>query len=217
VSVNSNALSEQWAAFVDLVDDVKPYLQIPLSDTTRDITLKLVVDGVCEWVQREVGKPIGATEFKRKFDGNTGWNGTYIMLPYVPVLEVISVDEWWGNSGDHTLTEQTPANQVDGWQCEYQTGRLTRVFQGQIPKPWFPGSGNVWVVWRAGYNPAPASARLAVLEAIKWWWDNTQQQSRGFNPNAAEYDAPDTQQFWGAVVPAMMQPIITQFASVGIG
>lgn len=215
MSVNSNALSIEWANLVDLANDVKPFLQIPATDTTRDPILQGLIDGISDWVQREIGQPIAKTRFDAKFDGNSGWNGSYIMLPYVPVLEVVSVTEYWGNSGGHVLTEQTPTDQVDGFQCEYATGRLTRVFQGLWQKPWFPGSGNVLVVWDAGYNPTPKGAQLATKIAIKWYWDNLMQHSRSAR-GGDQWERPDEAQFWGSVMPAMLKPLVSQFARVGI-
>ncbi|MBV9805208.1 MAG: hypothetical protein JO130_18565 [Solirubrobacterales bacterium] len=217
MSFNSNALSTQWGSFLDLQNDLKPFLNVPSSDTSRDVVLQDLIDGISEWVQLEAGRPLAKTRFEFKFDGNSGWKGSYLMLPYVPVLEVISVTEYWGYSGPHVLTEQTPTSQVDGWQCEYRTGRLTRVFQGLIPKPWFPGSGNVIVEWDAGFNPVPKSVQLATKEAIKWYWDNTQQHSRSRPSGQDEWNRPDPSQFWGSVMPAMMRPLLEQYAQVGMG
>lgn len=218
MSINSNALSIQWGPLVAL-DDMKSWLQVPSSDVSRDVLLQGIIDGISDWLQREVGQPIAKSRFDWKLDGNSGWNGSYIMLPYVPVLEVVSVTEYWGVGGVHVLTEQTPTAQVDGFQCEYPTGRLTRVFPGLIQKPWFVGVGNVIVTWDAGYNPVPPSAVLAVKEAVKWYWDNTQQHSRSVRPQQGEneWQRPDPSQFWGSVMPAMLEPLVSQFAQVGIG
>jgi hypothetical protein len=216
VSINANALSTEYGNFVDLTE-TKTFLQLPASDTSRDGLLQDLIDGVSDWVQREVGRPLAQSRFTFKFDGSTGWRGSYIMLPYSPVLEIVSVSEYWGMSGAHVLTEQTPTHQVDGWQCEYRTGRLTRVFQGLIPKPWFPGSGSILVTWDAGYEPVPAAARLACKEAIKWYWDNTQEHSRNTRQQGDDWSKPDASQFWGSVLPAMMKPLLDQFGQVGIG
>lgn len=217
MSINANALSIQWGNLVEL-SEMKTFLSVPSSDVSRDTILQDLIDGVSDWTQREAGKPIAKSRFDYKFDGASGWNSSYIMLPYYPVLEIVSVTEYWGDSGPHPLTEQTPTNQVDGWQCEYRTGRLTRVFQGLIPKPWFIGVGNVIVSWDAGYNPVPPSARLAVKEAVKWYWDNSIQHGRGTRPQAEDaWQKPDPSQFWGSVVPALMRPVITQFAGIGVG
>lgn len=219
MSINSNALSIQWGSLVDLANDVKPFLQVESSDTSSDAVLERLIDGISDWVQREVGRPLAKSSFTKKFDAD-GFTST-LFLPYCPVLEVTSVIEYWGVSGPHTLTEQSPTNQVDGFQVDYPTGALTRVFQGLVPKPWFPGQGNIIVAWDAGFNPVPASVTMATLEAIKWYWDNTQQQARSGPMGAVQsqegWARPDVSQFWGSVVPALLKPVIDPFVQVGIG
>lgn len=178
----TNALSgPQWTDFLTVTDDVMPWLQLTTSDIPAGGTLaqnlQAITSMACEWVQDYLGRPVGPTTFDRRFDGWSGWMGAYLELPYYPILEIVSVTEYWGVSGPHVLTESTPTVQVDGYQCEWQTGRLTRVFPGNVQKPWFPGSRNVEVVWTAGYNPIPHTFRLATLEVIAHWWRNYQQQS----------------------------------------
>ena len=175
---NLNASSVTWQSYVDLKQDVKPWLQIPINNVQGDSRLQLLIDGTCQWAQRRIGQPIAPTTFQRRFDGWNGWNGAYIELPYYPILEVQQVIEYWGFSGPHYLSEQTPTNQVDGYQVVYELGRLTRAFPGLVQKPWFPGSRNIEVTWVSGYNPVPADIKMATLEMIAHWWRNTQQSAR---------------------------------------
>ena len=185
---NTNASSLIWSNFLDLEQDVKVWLQRPVTAPANlDYQLQLLTDMVCQWVQRKLGQPIAPTSFTRYFDGWSGWNGAFIELPYFPVLEITSVTEYWGVSGPHVLNESVPTNQVDGWQCVYERGQLRRVFPGLVQKPWFPGSRNIEVSWTAGWNPCPADIKVASLEMIAHWWRNTQQQS-GNRPTATEYD-----------------------------
>jgi hypothetical protein len=59
---------------------------------------------------------------------------------------------------------------------------------------------------------------MATLEAIKWYFDNTQQVSRSFRPQGdSEYDAPQSSPFWGSVMPAMMRGAVEQMSQIGIG
>lgn len=175
---NYNASSPVWGNYVDLEHDVLPWLQLTSVSTTQTQILQLLIDMTCQWAQKRRGRPIGPTEFFRRFDGWSGWNGAYIMLPYSPVLQVLSVTEWWGTSGPHELQEQTPEHQVTGFTCDYPTGMLTRVFPGLVQRPWFPGSRNLEVTWVAGYNPIPADLKVATIEMIAHWWRNTQQSAR---------------------------------------
>lgn len=168
-----------WNNFIDLQHDVFPYLQIPDDGSfTRGSVLQLVVDYVCQEAQQIMGKPIGSTAFFGRFDGWSGFNGAYIMLPYYPVLQVTRVAEWWGASGPNILFEQTPENQVWGFNLDSRTGMLTRVFPGLVQMPWFPGARNIEVTWTAGYNPVPAMFKVPALEIIREWWTDNQQASR---------------------------------------
>lgn len=184
----------QWKDYLTVTEDVLPWLQMSAADlaavTGGQANLQLITSTVCDWVQETLGRPIAATQFDRRFDGWSGWNGAYLELPYYPVLNIVSVVEYWGVSGPHNLSESTPTNQVDGWQCVYDTGRLTRVFPGNVQKPWFPGSRNVEVVWTAGFNPVPPRFRMGSLMAVEWVWRNKFQQAATHAGVESEYDAP---------------------------
>lgn len=218
---NTNALSDPaWQDFLTVVDDVLPWLQMSASDIPSSgplyTSMQLLTSAACEWVQDYLGRPVAPTTYTRRFDGWSGWNGMFLELPYYPVLELVSVTEYWGVSGPHVLSESTPTAQVDGYQCEYLTGRLIRVFPGNVSKPWFPGSRNVEVSWKAGYNPVPARIRMATLELIKHWWSNTQQQS-ALRPGAEpDYD-PDEGSGPFSGVPDRIYAWLSPFSQVGIG
>jgi hypothetical protein len=214
MSLAGNATLPVWGNYVDLEDDVKPWLQLQSTDTTKDTLLQIVIDGICQWAQNKLGQPIGPTTFDRRFDGWQGWNGAHIMLPYYPVLEVKTVTEWWGVSGPHDLTEQTPTNQVDGFQCEYLTGRMTRVFPGLVQKPWFPGSRNIEISWVAGRNPVPGDLRLATLEDVAYWWRNTQQSGRG---GRGEYGGAEGNTGLWIGTPTRVADLLNQYLQVGMG
>ena len=214
---NTNASSLVWGSFVDLDADVRPWLQIPLTAPAKnDYQLQLLTDMTCQWVQRKLGQPIAPTQFTRYFDGWSGWNGAFIELPYYPVLEITSVIEYWGTSGPHVLTESTPTNQVDGWQCEYLNGSLRRVFPGLVEKPWFPGSRNIEISWTAGSNPIPPDIKVATLEMIKHWWTNTQQQA-GNRPTATEYHPEVVAAGLWQGTPLRITALLDSYAQIGIG
>jgi hypothetical protein len=219
VSLSSNSTSLIWGNYLDLDQDVKPYLQMPAYDTVRDYTLQLSTDSACQQVQKMLGRPIAPTTFDMRFDGWSGWNGANIELPFYPVLEVITVNEYWGVAGPHLLLEQTPTNQVDGFQIDYKTGRLIRVFPGLVQKPWFPGSRNIEVQWTAGYNPIPADIKEATLELIAWKWRNTQQamRSNGPSPIGAEYDTSNMANGLWPGIPHRLQEVFDSYMQVGMG
>lgn len=217
MSLNDNASSFIWTNYLDLANDVYPYLQIPNDGSfTRGLDLQLVTDYVCQESQQIMGKPIAAQEFFYRFDGWSGWNGAYIMLPWYPVLQINEVTEFWGASGPHILEEATPENQVDGFAINYRLGQLIRVFPGNIAKPWFPGVRSIEVTWTAGYNPVPARFKVPALEIIKEWWTTTQQVSRS-GPLPAGYEGINEADTTYAGLARRVRSAFFSEAQVGIG
>lgn len=209
-----------WTNYVDLTNDVKPYLQIPTASNPADAELQGIIDMSCTWVQNYLGRAIAPTQFFRRFSGWSGLNGAYINLPYYPVLSVVSVVEYWGLSGPHTLTEQTPTNQggQDVYQMDYLRGTVIRTFMGLVQRPWFPGSRNIEITWTAGYNPVPADIRIATLQLIAHWWHQTQQVSRTAPLPAGAIGSggePVAGMFAG--VPPETERLLSPYAQMGIG
>lgn len=218
-SVPADQITPQWQNYLDLTEDVKPYLQVDASNTTADVRVTLVSDMACQWVQNYLGRPIAPTTFFRRFDGYTGLDGSYIMLPYYPVLEIVSIVEYWGLNGAHELVYQTPLAQGGAGQEMYQmdwvSGTIIRTFQGLIRRPTFPGSGNIEVTWQAGYNPVPADLRVATLELVNYWWRSTQEAPR-WDPHAADYDGGGLSKLWPAV-PNRVMTLLEPYTQQGIG
>jgi hypothetical protein len=216
---NVNALTSPiWQDFLTVDSDVLPWLQMGTQDVNQSLVqnLQLITSMACDWVQDFLGRPVAPTQFDRRFDGWSGWNGAYLELPYSPVLEVTSVIEYWGVSGPHVLLESTPTAQIDGWQLEPLTGRLIRIFPGNVQKPWFPGSRNIEVVWMAGYNPVPPTIRVATLELIAHWWRNTQQQSAMHAGAEADYDPEESGGPYEGV-PDRIYALLSPKTQIGIG
>ena len=165
--------SPVWQSYLDLANDVKPFMQWAAGSSTQDQQLQNTIDAACWWAQDFLGRPIAPTTFFRRFNGYTGWGGCYIDLPYSPVLGVPIVTEYWGASGPHTLTLQTPESQggSDMFTLDSLRGVLTRSFLGLQLRPTFPGLANIEVTWQAGYNPIPPPWRRATLKLVKHWWD----------------------------------------------
>jgi len=211
-------VSPVWQTYLSVEEDVKPYLLIPAENPRLDRVLHDLTDMACVWVQNYLGRPIAPTTFFRRFDGWTGWNGSIIHLPYYPVLQIITVAEWWGNMGPNYLTEQIPANQGSAYvfQCDYLRGTLIRTFPGLVQQPWFPGSRNIEVTWTAGYNPVLADVRIATLELINYWYRNTQEFMRTQKP-LQEYDADSGSRMLWPAVPNRVTQLLQAYTQVGIG
>lgn len=187
-------ISPVWQSYVDITNDVKPFLQWPTGVSAQDGLLQNVIDAACWWAQDTLGQPIALTEFFRRFDGYQGWGSSTVSLPYRPVVvdgsHTITVVEWWGASGPHTLTMQTPAAQggSDMFTLDALEGIIFRSYLGLLPRPTFPGLRNIEVTWWAGYNPVPLHYRYATLRLIRHWWAHDfQSQVQGFQRgNAGE-------------------------------
>jgi hypothetical protein len=200
MSFITNAESPQYGTYIDRDTELKPWMQYPTSDTSKDWQMELAMDAACVWIQNEFfGRPIAPRQYDWRFDGWTGFMGAYIMLPFYPVLEIISVTEYRGQIG-HALTELQPAATTgDGFQVSYATGRLTRAFVGNIQRPWFGGSRNIEVVWVAGYNPVPPNIRMATLNLAAHWFRHSEQQGALRSGMGASGRAQHTDPVWGDV------------------
>lgn len=198
----------QYPTYLDVETQVKPWLQfsgLSLTSTTTFV-LQLITDSVCTECAQFTGGPIAPTRFGPgtgigRFDGAGGLMSGYIMLPRYPVIQITEVIEYIGNEG-YILTEVPPtghgsssggpgSTMATGYQCNYRTGRLTRVLGGIWNRPFYPGSNNVWVTWYAGYNPIPTDIIRASLEWVAEIYRNTQQILSNGPPVGAtnEYEA----------------------------
>jgi hypothetical protein len=104
-AIQSLETTPHWTNYVDLTNDVKPYLQFPAGSNPADVILQGIIDMTCTWVQNYLGRPVAPTECFRRFSGYTGLNGSYINLPYYPVLGSPTVVEYWGLNSGSTQTD----------------------------------------------------------------------------------------------------------------
>ena len=210
--------TQVWPAFLDF-PEVWGYLGYNRTPTTTDETLvRRYIDAACTEAQSTADRPFAPTQFHRRFNGWSGLNGAYIMLPYHPVLQVSSVTEWWGNSGPHVLSEQTPEAQTgqDVYQVDYAHGVVTRTFMGLVQRPWFPGSRNIEITWTAGYNPVPPDVWMATCELVGWWYRNTQEAARVSTFASNEYDAQAASGLWPGV-PNRIADVFSRYRLPAIG
>lgn len=210
----------QYGSYLTLAE-VKDYMQwsTPTAASERDVILQRYVDMACTRVQRYIGRPASSQEFKERHDG---WSGEYIMLKESPFLELVSCSEWQSSGGSISLPESTPENPVDGIQIDYATGRIMRTFAGYSwPRPFFPGSRNIEVVYRAGYNPTPPDLWLATCELVVHWWRNTQQAAaKGFGGAIGGnrgYDPEQEQAGLWQGLPYRISTILDDYRKISVG
>jgi hypothetical protein len=219
MSVTADETTPAWSSYIDLNNDLKPYLQIPAGTTSYDSTLQLLIDSECQWVQNYLGRPVAPTQFYRKFT-NTGSNYT-VELPYCPVLSIDAIVETWGLNGQHALTYQTPENQGGAgdqmYTMNWLEGQIIRTYQGLIARPFFVGTRNLEVTWTAGYNPLPADIKRATMLLVKERWNQEQQASRGPKPASSGMPMYEPQDGYMMSVQAEVKRYLEPFSQIGIG
>lgn len=175
-------ITPDWQSYLDMTQDVKPFMGWPSGTSPQDSLLQDTIDAACWWAQDFLGRPIAPTQFFRRFNGYSGWGGSMIDLPYYPVIvdasHPIVVTETRGTSGQFPLTLQSPEAQggSDMYSLDAIRGIITRSFQGLIPRPTWPGLKNIEVTWWAGFNPVPPVWKRATLRLVKHWWTHDQQR-----------------------------------------
>lgn len=191
--------SRQYASYLT-VQDVALWLN--MTSAPNDQRLQRYIDSCCLRIQRAVNRPLGAQEF---FERHDGWSGEYIMLKETPFLGLVSCTEWQSSGGAVTLAESTPENPIDGVQIDYSTGRLMRTFAGYSwPRPFFPGSRNIEVVYMAGFNPVPADVWEATVDWVAARWREGQQPAV---PRPVPADAETRDELFGGLPEAVVEVI----------
>lgn len=175
---------------------VKDYLNYPVNDTSDDELLTLLLAAASDFVGRYVGPAASAVTFVERHDG---WNGDTILLNHAPLVSITQVTEYRSTGGLVVLPLSTPENPVDGYQVEWETGMLIRVFQGNWPRTFFPGSRNIEVTYVAGYPTPPPLLQLALCELVAHWWQQGHQQAAGPERIQGSYDDVEVPGAWSGV------------------
>lgn len=161
-----------------------------------DPLLALIITAACDYVEQAAG-PVMPTSYVERHDG---WGGETIMLRHTPVLSVAYVIEYRSTGGPLTLPESTPTNSVEGYQLDHRIGEVIRVFQGNWPRTFFPGSQNIEVSYTAGYSTPPATITQAALELIAHWWrQGHQDRTVDYGPDGGYDNVQTTPGAWAAV------------------
>ncbi|MEO2090703.1 MAG: hypothetical protein ABGY75_14555 [Gemmataceae bacterium] len=168
------------------LDRLKTLLEIPAGDTSRDEVLSLLGEQVSGVVEEYCGRQFGQSTYSEFYSGD---NSPLLVLRQRPVLAITSVwvdgAGWWGQGADpfaaDTLLDATgyavEADQPDGssrcgllrrvddvwprpfqWEQGVLTGRAPGGVQGE--------TGNIKVVYSAGYASVPSPVQLAVAIGV---------------------------------------------------
>jgi hypothetical protein len=149
------------------LSDLVAYLRYGSTSSYDAEILQAHLDAAVDFVEQRCG-PVAPRYFAER---RSGWEGTVITLEHTPVVApILAVIEHHSTGGAWALDESTPSNPQAGYQIDYQTGELVRVFQGGWPFTFFPGLRNISIHYVAGYEIVPPALRLATLELAAHWW-----------------------------------------------
>lgn len=161
----------------------KTFLQIAEDDTSRDKTLRQLITQVSGLIEEWCGRSFGPAEYTEFYSGD---NTPILILNQRPVTAIVSIYEdeygYWGQGPD-PFNAETLLTEGEGYALEVDQPdgssrcgmvmrlngswcRPSRVEAGNLSQ-WAPyGTGNIKVVYTAGYQRVPAGVELATQEAV---------------------------------------------------
>jgi hypothetical protein len=196
------------------LSEVKAYLQIPnpSQPASTDVIMQGYIDAATEYVENYVG-PVTETDYVERHDGYT----SEIVLLHRPILRINSLVEVVALVVDN-LEESVTRNPIDGYQVNYRSGKIKRVFSGGYPRIFWPGSRNIEVSYTAGYEPVPAQVRLATLELVTHYWRNGQEAGpTGVGAGIDAFDAVDQQPGMWPAIPYRVAAWLDNYRTPSIG
>lgn len=180
-------LTPPTTPFLDVDNEVKPFLRITPDDNGQDMVLSALVEAAGAYIGNKVARPLLVTQFGVKLDGfydfannsnsnramtavRYGFNlyGVPVPLYYPPLISVDSV-KYIDQGG--TLQTLSPSLYVVD----------TSSIQGKI----YPAFGQVWpvpqpiqnsvtITFTAGYTTVPTALKVAMLHVVADWYQNRQ-------------------------------------------
>lgn len=175
------------ADVVSLID-AKNHLRIPPTDTSNDLALMGFIAAADDVIEAECGI-VMPKRFDESYDG-----GEYVIyLRNRPVLSVQQVQEGWGWINydlDYQQVNTVPAGDMFAYSVDSpDAGGISRRSAGNVSIPFVPGRKNIRVWYTAGRHTVPGSVRLAALELIAHWWQNSQLRAMAGSQLYQSYDA----------------------------
>lgn len=169
------------------LSDTKIHLRIPPNDTSNDYSLLGFIAAADDCLSAECGD-ILPTHYDEIYDG-----GNYVIyLRHRPLLSVENVEEgwgWWNYELDFQQVNTVPAGSMFAYSIDSpEAGGISRRSAGNISIPFLPGRKNIRVIYTAGRPTIPGSVRLAELELIAHWWQNSQLRAMANSQIYTTYD-----------------------------
>lgn len=168
--------------------DAKNHLRIPPTDTSNDLALMGFIAAADDVIEAECGI-VMPKHFDESYDGG----GYVIYLRNKPVLSVENVEEGWGWINyelDYQQVNTVPAGDMFAYSIDSpDAGGISRRSAGNVSIPFVPGRKNIRVLYTAGRHSVPGSIRLASLELIAHWWQNSQLRAMAGSQVYQSYDS----------------------------
>jgi hypothetical protein len=165
------------------LDDVKDFLGIPLSQTSKDAILQRYIDAATEWATYASDAIIPTTYTNEVHDGGA----PQIVLFNTPILEVTSIIEYVGANAYELTDTEAGGNQTYGFSIDNASaGIISRRWNGMVGS-FMSGEKNVVVTYVAGFAQIPADIQTYVLMDIQGLFDASQQGSRPSVNGGSDY------------------------------
>lgn len=166
------------------VAEAKAQLNIDSADTTYDTELQTYIDATTAVVEVLAGTVVPVTRTNEVYTPN---GRSRIALRKTPIVSISSVKEYVGNTA-YTLTSQPLASTTDNYGYDLVDSNGGILVRRGASGNEMPFLGDVTVTYQAGYASTPANVKLAALELIQHWWQNSQQ---GFAQAGSEFAVED--------------------------
>lgn len=163
--------------------EVKGRLGIQPSNTTRDEEISLLIEAVTPLIEHKTG-PIVPRRFEEWHEGGN----TYIMLrrrPSTfpgtsPILRLVACSEYLGPiEWPLAIIASPDQGQLYSCMLDSKLAMVVRRTAGGGVQA-FPNQPQaVHVVYEAGQETVPPNVKVALMEALREFWQSTQQVGRG--------------------------------------
>lgn len=175
-------------ADVVTLTDVKNHLRIPPTDTSNDVALMGFIAAADDVIEAECGE-IMPKHFIETYDGG----GYTIYLRHRPLLSIQNVEEGWGWFNyelDYQQVNTVPAGDLFAYSIDSEEAAcISRRSAGNVSIPFVAGRKNIKVWYTAGRSTIPGSVRLASLELIAHWYQNSQLRAMAQSQQYTTFDA----------------------------
>lgn len=174
--------------------DVKQHLRIPPTQSAEDFGLQGFIYAAEDVIRSECGEII-PKHYDEYYDG-----GNYVIyLRHRPIASVDNVEEGWGWLNyelDYQQVNTVPAGNMFAYSIDSpDSGAISRRSAGNVVIPFVPGVKNIRVLYTAGRLSIPGAVRLASLELIAHWWQNSQLRSVAASAGFQAYDAGEGERY----------------------